>query len=146
MAPSNVQKECELWIVNEWLPKQYDCIFSETKLVMQERGEFKFDAVNKENSIVGNISTSSARTHDGASASGPKSKLRADCLMLALVSSPKKLMLLTELCMYNFAVKEQKEGRLPLDIELLHIELPEELKTKLIHARDLASKENRQSV
>ncbi len=143
MAPSNVQKECELWIVNEWLPKQYNCRFSETKLVMQKRGEFKFDAVNKENSIVGNISTSPAHTRGGKSASGKKSKLRADCLMLALVRASKKLMILTELCMYNFAVKEQKEGRLPLDIELLHIELPEELEIKLIHARYIASKENR---
>ncbi len=145
MASTEVQKECEFWIVNEWLPKQYGCIFSETELVMQEKGKFKFDAVNTENSIVGNVSTSSAHTYRGAIASGKKSKLRADCLMLVLVSAQTKLMLLTEPCMYNLAIKEQEEGRLPLDIELRHVELPEELKTKLIYSRGVASKENRKS-
>ena len=143
MASTKVQKECELWVVNEWLPKVYGCSFSETKLVMQGRGKFAFDVANEDKSIVGNVSTASAFTHRGSIASGKKSKLRADCLMLTLVNAQTKLMLLTEVCMYHLALKEKSEGRLPLEIDICHVELPEELKSKLSHCRDVASKEVR---
>lgn len=112
---------------------------------MQGRGYFKFDAVSENKEIIGNVSTASARTHGGGIASGKKSKLRADCLMLALVSAKTKLMLLTESDMKEFASKEQEEGRLPLEIQIYHVELPEELKIQLSEARDTASKEVRKS-
>lgn len=110
---------------------------------MQGRGNFKFDAVSDNKEIIGNVSTASALTYRGSVASGKKSKLRADCLMLALVSAKTKLMLLTEADMAGFASKEQKEGRLPLDIQICHVELPEKLKIQLSEARDTASKEVR---
>ena len=65
--------------------------------------------------------------------------------MLALVSAKTKLMLLTESDMKEFASKEQEEGRLPLEIQIYHVELPEELKIQLSEARDTASKEVRKS-
>ncbi len=143
MASTHVQKQCELWIVNHWLQEKYGCAFSEEKVKMQGRGNFAFDAVSKNKEIIGNVSTASAFTHRGSIASGKKSKLRADCLMLALVSAKTKLMLLTEFDMSEFALKEQKEGRLPLDVQIFHIELPQELKIQLSKARDVASKEVR---
>jgi hypothetical protein len=39
--------------------------------------------------------------------------------------------------------KEQAEGRLPLDIEFHHVELPDVLKQKLVISKDAASKEGR---
>jgi len=47
--------------------------------------------------------------------------------------------------MYELALKEQSEGRLPLDIELCLVELPDYLKKKLTASRDEASLENRGS-
>nr|BAF45173.1 putative cytosolic signal transduction protein [uncultured bacterium] len=143
MASTHVQKQCELWIVNHWLPEKYGCAFSEDKMKMQGRGNFAFDAVSENKEIIGNVSTASAFTHRGSVASGKKSKLRADCLMLALVLAKTKLMLLTESDMAEFALKEQKEGRLPLDVKIYHVELPQELKIQLSKARDVASKEVR---
>ena len=143
MASTHVQKKCELWIVNHWLPEKYGCVFSEGKVKMQGRGHFAFDAVSENEAIIGNVSTASAFTHRGSVASGKKSKLRADCLMLALVSAKTKLMLLTEPDMAVFGLKEQKEGRLPLDVQIIHIELPQELKKQLLKAREIASKEVR---
>lgn len=110
---------------------------------MQGRGFFEFDAVSEDIEIVGNVSTSSAVTHRGGIASGKKSKLRADCLMLSLVTAKIKLMLLTESDMADFALNERKEGRLPLEVQILHVDLPAELKAKLSDARDIASKEVR---
>ena len=143
MASTHIQKNCELWIVNHWLPERYGRAFHSERLRTQGKGYFEFDAVSDDSTIVGNVSTASAFTHRGSIASGKKSKLRADCLMLTLVAAKKKLMLLTEADMANFALKEQNEGRLPLDIEICYVELPKELKAQLSEARDVASKEVR---
>ena len=145
MSSTHVQKECERYIVDSWLPKIYGVPFRKQRIVMQSRGVFEFDAVNTDMKIIGNISTATAVTYRGSVASGKKSKLRADCLMLALGSAETKLMILTEACMYELALKEQSEGRLPLDIELCLVELPDYLKKKLTASRDEASLENRGS-
>jgi hypothetical protein len=143
MASTKAQKKCEIWIVDNWLPKKYRQKFCEKRVCMQNRGEFKFDAVSEDGEIIANISTATARTHRGSVASGKKSKIRADCLMLSLVNTKDKLLVLTEPCMYELANKEQKEGRLPLYIEIQLVDLPEKLKVELLQARTVASKENR---
>ena len=143
MATTRVQKECELWIANHWLPNNHGQAFSEQRIQMQDRGSFDFDVVSQDGAIIGNISTATARTYRGQIASGKKSKLRADCLMLSLVKAQLKLMLLTEECMYDFAIHEQKNGRLPLDVQLVHVSLPHELSIRLATARNTASEEVR---
>lgn len=87
MSSTHVQIECEKWIVDSWLPKKYGMSFRKQKLIMQGRGVFEFDAVSTDKQIIGNISTAPAFTYRGGIASGKKSKLRADCLMLALGSA-----------------------------------------------------------
>jgi len=143
MASSHVQIKCERWIVDTWLPKECGLNFSKQKLKMQGKGLFEFDAVSQDKKIVSNISTTPSCTHTGAIASGKKSKLRADCLMLALVNAGRKLMVLTEKSMHDFAIKEQQEGRLPLDIEICHAKLPELLRNELSNAQNVASLEVR---
>ena len=143
MASTRVQKKCELWIVNSWLPDIFKEQFAETRIQMQNREYFEFDAANQDLSIVGNISTATAFTYKGKVASGKKSKIRADCLMLSLVSAQKKLLILTEHCMHEFSLAEQSAGRLPLDIDILRVELPTDLKKELIEAREIASREVR---
>lgn len=103
------------------------------------------DAVSTDMKIIGNISTAPAFTYRGSVASGKKSKLRADCLILALGSANRKLMILTETSMNELALKEQSEGRLPLDIEFWLVDLPDYLKHKLTASRDEASLEVRKA-
>jgi hypothetical protein len=141
MASSHTQAKCEAWIVETWLPQRFGQRFSKKKLKMQGRGRFEFDAASEDGAIVGNISTATAHTHRGKVAAGKKSKIRADCLMLSLVDAKTKLLLLTESCMVDLATDELKQGRLPLDISILHVELPDELKQALILARAIASEE-----
>jgi hypothetical protein len=145
MSSSHVQMECEKWIVEAWLPEKYGIPFQKKKLTLQGRGKFEFDAVSADEKIIGNISTALALTYRGQVGSGKKSKLRADCLMLSLGSAERKLMILTESCMHRMALNEQIEGRLPLDIEFLLVELPSSLKGRLCVSRDKASKEVRGS-
>ena len=45
--------------------------------------------------------------------------------------------------MYELAKQEQASGRLPLDIEVLQVELPEGLREELEVAQSVASKELR---
>lgn len=143
MSSSQVQMECERWIVQAWLPDRFGVPFEKQRMTMQGRGQFEFDAVSSDKRIIANISTAPAFTYRGTVASGKKSKLRADCLMLALGSAERKIMLLTESCMHVMALREQSEGRLPLDIEFCLVELPDYLRQRLIVSRDKASREVR---
>lgn len=143
MADSKIQKQCEVWIVDHWLSKKYSRNFNKKKLKMQNRGVFEFDAVDSNDEIVANISTASSETHRGKRGSGKLSKLRADCLMLSLVDAKIKMMLLTENSMFNLALKEQNEGRLPIDIIIVKVDLPSELTEKLALAQRIASEEVR---
>ena len=141
MAITSTQRECERWIVENWLPIKFGCTFKKEKLKMQGRGKFEFDAVNKEREIVINISTASAKTYSGHIGSGKKSKLRADSLMLSLVLAKEKILILTESCMHSLAIDEQIAGRLPLDIKIILVELPNELRQKLAVAKENAARE-----
>lgn len=143
MSSSQVQMECERWIVQAWLPDRFGVPFDKQRMTMQGRGHFEFDAVSSDKKIIANISTAPAFTYQGKVASGKKSKLRADCLMLSLGSAERKIMVLTESCMHKMALKEQSEGRLPLDIEFCLVELPVQLQERLIVSRDKASLEVR---
>lgn len=145
MASSKVQMKCEKWIVNNWLKAKFKQSFSKKKLTMQGRGVFEFDAVSEDDSIIANISTATAQTHNGKAASGKKSKLRADCLMLNLAKANTKLLILTEACLFKLAIVEQEEGRLPLNIKIFHSDLPQDLKIELIEARNIASNEVRKN-
>jgi hypothetical protein len=91
MASSHVQNACEKWIIESWLPQKFGVTFEKQRLIMQDRGHFEFDAVSPDKKIIGNISTASAFTHRGSLGSGKRSKLRADCLMLAFSKAERKL-------------------------------------------------------
>jgi hypothetical protein len=141
MSSTQVQTECEKWILESWLPKKYGMSFRKQKLTMQGRGVFEFDAVSTDKQIIGKISTAPAVACRGSIAPGTKSQLRADCLMLALATAERKLMILTEACMHDFALREQSEGRLPLGIKFSHVRLPADLKKKLAASREETSLE-----
>lgn len=143
MADTYVQQKCQKWVSETWLSSKFNLGFAKKSLTMQQRGECEFNAVSTNGKIVANISTAQAHTYRGSTGSAKKSKLRADCLMLHLAVAEKKLMILTEKSMYKLANKEQEEGRLPLDIEILYVELPDELKHELSYAQEKASREMR---
>lgn len=63
--------------------------------------------------------------------------------MLSLVEAQHRILLLTECSMFDLSSNEQIAGRLPLNIEIIHVELPQGLKLKLADAQLVASKEVR---
>jgi hypothetical protein len=143
MANMSCQMECEVWVRNYWLPNRFQQSFSEQKVRLEPGGEFKFDAVSADGSIVVSISTSRALMSNGKRGVGKLMKLRADMLFHVLAVAPRHVMVLTESCMYEALQAEKRKGRVPSQIELVRVELPGELSERLAASRDRASREVR---
>lgn len=141
MADTRVQLKVEDWIRQKWLPQEYGQVFRRETLPLNAGGEFDFDAVSADNSIVVNISTSSASTSGGKGAAGKLQKLRADMLFLGMAYAQRRIIALTERDMYDLCQKEKRNGRVPVGIEFAYVELPADLATQLTKAKVAASKE-----
>lgn len=141
MADTSVQHEAESWVVNHGLPALFPGVtFAGQKL--KWGGYFAFDAVSQDQSIVGAISTSSARTATGKLATAKFQKLKTDALyLLHLEVAARRLMVFTEPSMHEYFKTAVAAGRFPPDLELLFIALPPELHAKVLVSRDVASKE-----
>ena len=136
MADTRVQLQAEDWIRRTWLLQQYGQSFTRRRLTLNAGGDFEFDAVSADNSIVADISTSG-----GKAGAGKLHKLRADMLFLIMADAQRRIVVLTEHDMYEVCQEEKRNGRVPLDIEFVHAELPEDLASQLKEARGIASDE-----
>jgi hypothetical protein len=141
MANSFVQLIAENWIRDNWLPKEFGQSFQLMSLQLAPGGRFKFDAVSEDSSIIVNISTSSAKTARGKHGSGKIQKIRADMLLLLMAPADKRLIVLTEIDMFNFWEAEKRSGRVPVEIEFLHVELPPDILDSLVQAQSTAADE-----
>ena len=143
MANTPAQLDAERWIVSNFLPQNFDGLaFEGKKLKVKWGGEFAFDAVSFDGTIVGLISTSAAHTASGKSAIAKFQKLKADALYLLNVTGARRLfMVFTERTMLTHVEKEKLSGRFPPEIEFLHVTLPEEIHVRVIEAGRIASAE-----
>jgi hypothetical protein len=119
----------------------YGVRFSRERLTLKSGGVFDFDAVSEDRSIVATISTSGAKTAGGKHAVGKILKLRSDMLFLILVEAQRRIIVLTEQDMCDQCEKEAQWGRVPKEIECVCAPIPEELRTRLVAARLIASRE-----
>jgi len=62
-------------------------------------------------------------------------------LFLLMVKAEKRLIVLTEKGMYDLCLKEKGNGRVPLEVEFVLVELPELLAKSLQDVKSVASKE-----
>lgn len=142
MANTKVQLEAHRWIISEYLPTRFKQGFKEELVDLMWGGEFKFDAVSEDGTIVANITTSAAKTAQGKPSIGKFHKIKSDVLYLLHTKTPgKRIQVFTEADMRDHFVQEKKSGRFPPEIDLIHVELPTYLKIKLWSARQSASKE-----
>ena len=141
MADSKTQLKIEKWIRIMWLPRVYGQSFTEERLQLISGGNFNFDAVSADRSIVANISTSSSRTASGKRATGKIHKLRGDILFLIMVKADKRLIVLSENDMYDFLLTEKENGRIPEEIGFVHALIPDDLKKELLVAKKIAAQE-----
>lgn len=141
MADTRVQLEAEDWVRTKWMPDQFGQNFFRDRVKLSCGGVFYFDAVNADRKIIASISTSGAKTATGKYAVGKMLKIRSDMYFLLLAETEKRLVVLTEADMYEQCEKERTNGRVPLSIEFVHVQLPSELNKRLKEARRTASQE-----
>jgi hypothetical protein len=113
--------------------------FSRERLPLRSGGVFDFDAVSDDRSIVATISTSGSKTSGGKHAVGKILKLRSDMLFLTMVKTSRRVMVLTERDMCDQCEKEAAGGRVPPEIEFVCAIIPDELRIRLVTARQTAS-------
>ena len=141
MANTKAQRQVEDWIAGEWLPKRFGQAFSETQLPLSSGGVFNFDAVSEDREMVANISTSTEKTASGNHGSAKVQKIRSDIYFLLLARPSRKLIVLSEPDMHAWWRKETARGRVPAQIEFLHVVIPEHLNAILQASRRQASRE-----
>ncbi len=142
MADTRAQKKGEVWVLKNDLSKRYGVAFSTKKVLLAWDGKFEFDAVSSDGSIVGNISTSSARTAGNKLATAKIQKIKCDTpYLLHAKGAKKRLLIFTELDMLRHFEKEVKNGRFPKGVKLIHVALPDLLQHEIEIARKVASDE-----
>lgn len=145
MANTRCQNECEAWVRDQWLPREFGHVFRERNVPLSSGGQFKFDAVSEDGSIVVSISTSRTMTSGGKRGAGKLAKLRGDMLFHTLALPARHVMVLTEPCMHDACLAEKARGRVPGHLEFRRAVLPSELAEKLAASRDRSSIEVRPS-
>jgi hypothetical protein len=143
MADTRIQLEVEDWVRRNWMASHFGAKFSRERLPLRSGGVFDFDAVSEDRSIVATISTSAHKTSGGKNGSGKLLKLRSDMLFLTMITAVRRLVILTERDMCDQCEKEAEGGRVPPEIEFACAVIPEELRVRLISARQKASGESR---
>lgn len=143
MADTKSQKNAENWIVRCFLPERYDGLeFEEKKVSLIWGGSFAFDAVSADQSIIGLVSTSAARTPSGKLGTAKIQKIKCDTLYLTNTKSPcRKILIFSEKSMFEHFQKEADAGRFPKEVELMYAKLPEEIQKLVLNAREVAQSE-----
>ena len=141
MADNTVHTEAEKWIREVSLPKKYGQSFRQKNLVVQSRGQIKFDAVSDNGEIVAMICTSAGFMSSGKVATDELMKVRSDALrFLMLEATPqKRLMIFTDQSMIDVVKDEKKKGRFPSELEILRVKLPPDLAAKVAESQRIAS-------
>ena len=121
------------------MPKEFGQRFHRERVKLSSGGEFDFDGVSSDETIIAAISTSSGKTSSGKLAVGKLMKIRSDMLFLTMALAARRLVVLTDKTMLDVCLKERANGRIPKEIEFFHVTLPVELQRLLVAAqRDAA--------
>jgi len=143
MADTSAQNDAEQWIRLNELPKIYNQEFKKCKIRLKENGEFEFDAVSEDKKIVVCISTSAGITSGGKIPTAKIQKIRSDVLwyyMLPKMPS-KPVLVFSEQSMLDKISRHQKKGRFPKEFELIKVNLPKHIASRVAKSQKEASKE-----
>jgi hypothetical protein len=143
MANTLMQQVAERWVVSSTLPGLFPGHeFTARRIDLTWGGQFAFDAVSEDQSIVVCVSTSSAYTARQKHATAKVQKLKTDALyLLHVANDARKVMVFTERSMFEHFQNCAVKGRFPQSIELYCTPLPADLQVKVEAARNVASVE-----
>lgn len=141
MADSKLQREAEVWIREQWLPREFGLLFVKTKLQLSWGGKFEFDGVSLDGCVAVSISTCGGVTSGGKRASPKMNKIRSDALFLLATDVERRVIVLSDRRMFDICKAEQNAGRFPREIEIIPASLPDEMEEALVKARNIAALE-----
>ena len=72
-------------------------------------------------------------------------KIRSDMLFLTMAEAKRRIVVLTEKDMFERCLSEVAGGRVPPEVEFALAVIPDDLRSRLIAAREQSSKEVRRS-
>lgn len=141
MADSKAQTQAENWIRETWLPKHFRQSFHKGQLRLSSGGLFEFDAISQDNKLIASVSTSGGITAPGRKATPKLNKIRSDILFLLLCDANQRFILLTDKAMFDLCEQERTNGRMPPQVEFIHVPLPHDLEKQCQMARQIAAEE-----
>ncbi len=123
------------------LQKEMGCNFydKDKKLILITGGTHKFDIVSLDKSIIGDIKSSQLRSN-GKIGTGAIKSVFFDIYMLTLIKAKKKIMVFTDTEFYNL-FKRRSVGKIPADVKIVLVELPDDIKINTKQVHDAAAKE-----
>lgn len=129
MVDSNAHNQVHAWIADSWLADKLKAPFSRQKVKLSCGGAYTFPAVSDDAKTIATVNTSQG---SGKNATTKLNKVRSDLYFLLLAPANRRLALFTDRTMFRMMALEQREGRVPRDVELLFVELPEHLEASLM--------------
>jgi hypothetical protein len=144
MANTNLLKTKVEPYVREWLAARFGQPFHPEFLhltrVKDRASKHEFDAVSEDRKIVCGIKTASWKTSGGKRGSGKIQGAYAEIYFLDHVEAPDKYLVLTDKEFFE-NLKRDSRGKLPTNTDLLHCELPEDLKRVVEAIRNTSRRE-----
>lgn len=128
---------------SEDLPIRFGTEFRKDVCRLRSGGEFEFDAVSSDRSIICVISTSRLKTSGDKLGIGKIAKVYKDFYFLLLAEAGRRIAIFTEECMCRYFESETTKGRVPRDIEVVWTPLPDDLSWLVSQSREIASLEVR---
>jgi hypothetical protein len=120
--------------VRTWLAKRFGQPFHKEFLVLKcvkdRAAKHEFDAVSEDRKTVCGIKTASWKTSSGKPGAGKKHGAYAELYFLDHVEAEQKYLVLTDAEFYE-KFRQDSRGKLPLNIDLLHCELPGDLQREV---------------
>jgi hypothetical protein len=143
MANTGAQRKVADWIREECLFPKFGQKFYRKEVPLSSGGVFECSAVSEDGRIVASITTSKALSAGGGIGVGKMKSIRSDIYFLHLAKAQRRIVVFTEPDMRAEWEKEQKNGRVPENIEFMDAKLPDNLRRELEKARSIASNEVR---
>jgi hypothetical protein len=135
MADSTFRTQVEAFVRDQWLCRLIGQVFTKSTVALNTGGKFEFDAVSADNKILACISTNAGRTismRGRSKKARPKlHKIRSDILYMLCSEAQRRLVILTDLNMYDLCMEEVNGGRMPQGIEFLLADVPNEMQDRL---------------
>jgi len=140
MADTTLLKSKVEDFIREKLRSEYGQPFEKQFVDLTTGGPHEFDAVSKDGRIVASIKSASGKTAGGKNPSGKIKDSIAELYFLRLVKADRRILILTNHDFYQIFLKNL-QGKIPFDLEVVNIPLPQDIEAEVRHVQARASKE-----